>query len=152
MMPTSRARSVTAVARLMAGNRRTVGRYASRPMRIMPPLRPAEPAHGPTRADVVRQWEELEWWNCTYCDASAGATVVLEMDHITPLAKGGVHEWTNLQPSCAECNRLKADRDVAEWLSLAAGHEVDDSSALPDPMHAPAVDDRSQILHKVTFT
>ncbi|MEU8840277.1 HNH endonuclease signature motif containing protein [Streptomyces roseus] len=87
----------------------------------MPPLRPIDPAHGPSRADVVQLWEELEWWSCAYCDADFGGAVIPEVDHVTPLAKGGLHEWSNLAPACAECNRLKSDRDMADWLSVLAG-------------------------------
>lgn len=60
-------------------------------------------------------------WSCVYCDADFGQMVVPEVDHIRPLAHGGLHEWFNLAPACALCNRLKADRDVVEWLSESTG-------------------------------
>ncbi|CAM5401271.1 hypothetical protein SMICM304S_09584 [Streptomyces microflavus] len=74
-----------------------------------------------SRRDVLRRWEELEWWACVYCDASFDRMVVAEVDHVVPLAKGGVHEWANLAPACATCNRLKSDRDMSDWLALSAG-------------------------------
>jgi 5-methylcytosine-specific restriction endonuclease McrA len=47
--------------------------------------------------------------------------VAAEADHVTPLAKGGVHEWSNLAPACRECNRLKSDLDMSDWLRVVAG-------------------------------
>jgi len=31
------------------------------------------------------------------------------LDHIIPLSKGGTHEYANVQPAHAQCNRFKAD-------------------------------------------
>ncbi|MEV7425204.1 HNH endonuclease signature motif containing protein [Streptomyces sp. NPDC091212] len=90
-------------------------------MRFPPFLRPLDPPHGPSRRDVLRRWEELEWWSCTYCDAPFGGMVVAEVDHIRPLAKGGLHIWVNLAPSCRDCNRSKGDRDMTDWLVVLAG-------------------------------
>ncbi|MYY03100.1 hypothetical protein GT035_13005 [Streptomyces sp. SID4913] len=47
--------------------------------------------------------------------------VVAEVDHMTPLARGGVHESFNLAPACAECNRAKGDLDMSDWLRILAG-------------------------------
>ncbi|MGW6638514.1 HNH endonuclease [Streptomyces cyaneofuscatus] len=84
-------------------------------------MRAVEPPSGPSRRDVLRRWEELEWWSCVYCDAPFGPMVVAEVDHVTPLARGGVHEWPNLAPACAGCNQAKADRDMSDWLRFLAG-------------------------------
>jgi hypothetical protein len=56
--------------------------------------------------------------------------VVAEVDHITPVAKGGVHEWGNLAPACAGCNREKSDLDMSEWLPLVAG-QLDTDGDMP---------------------
>lgn len=32
------------------------------------------------------------------------------IDHIVPLAKGGKHEWANIQLACRKCNTIKSDR------------------------------------------
>ncbi|MFD9442111.1 HNH endonuclease [Streptomyces sp. NPDC060001] len=90
-------------------------------MHITPSLRPPEPPLYPSRRDALRRWEELEWWSCAYCDTDFGEKVVPEMDHVRPLAKGGLHEWFNLVPACVGCNRAKSDRDVVEWLLETAG-------------------------------
>ncbi|MFJ6720533.1 HNH endonuclease [Streptomyces sp. NPDC091259] len=66
-------------------------------------------------------WEEEDVWSCAYCDVAFGPEVVSEVDHVIPLAKGGVHEWSNLAPSCRECNRAKSDADITAWLAALAG-------------------------------
>lgn len=38
-----------------------------------------------------------------------------ELDHIIPLAKGGLHDDGNLQLLCRSCNRSKNARDPVEW-------------------------------------
>ncbi|WP_079030511.1 HNH endonuclease signature motif containing protein [Streptomyces ambofaciens] len=86
-------------------------------MHTTPSLRPPEPPLFPSRRDVLRRWEESEEWSCAYCDAAFTQMVVAEVDHIRPLAKGGVHDWANLAPACAACNRAKADTDVVSWLA-----------------------------------
>ncbi|MEU1037647.1 HNH endonuclease signature motif containing protein [Streptomyces sp. NPDC005907] len=91
-------------------------------MRVLPSLRPPEPPHGPSRRDVLRRWEEEDVWSCAYCDSAFGEMVVAEVDHVRPVAKGGVHEYSNLAPACASCNGLKSDRDIGDWLGETAGH------------------------------
>ncbi|WP_420716351.1 HNH endonuclease [Streptomyces sp. H27-H1] len=84
-------------------------------------MRKPEPPSGPTRRDVFGLLEELDCWSCAYCDAPFGGSVEAEMDHVNPLAKGGVHDWSNIAPACRDCNRLKSDQDIADWLGLLAG-------------------------------
>ncbi len=48
-------------------------------------------------------------FTCRYCGAQA-PTVVLEIDHIEPVAKGGSNHALNLITSCSGCNRGKSDR------------------------------------------
>lgn len=112
------------VGRTVAGIRPRAMRPVPRPMRITPLLRPAEPPLYPSRRDVLRRWEELEVWSCAYCDCAFNEKVVPEVDHIRPLAKGGLHEWANFAPACARCNRLKADQDVGEWLAKTTGEGI----------------------------
>ncbi len=47
-------------------------------------------------------------FTCVYCGRKA-PDVVLEVDHITPVAKGGDNNIINLVTSCFECNRGKKD-------------------------------------------
>lgn len=45
-------------------------------------------------------------FKCQYCGRSA-PDVVLQVDHITPVSKGGTNDLTNLITSCVECNQGK---------------------------------------------
>lgn len=48
-------------------------------------------------------------FTCQYCGKSA-PDVVLHLDHINPVAKGGGPDILNLVTSCADCNSGKSDR------------------------------------------
>jgi hypothetical protein len=56
-------------------------------------------------------------FTCQYCGYSAPG-VVLQIDHIKPVSKGGSNELLNLITSCANCNAGKSD------------HRLDDDSTL----------------------
>jgi 5-methylcytosine-specific restriction endonuclease McrA len=63
-------------------------------------------------------------WSCAYCDCAFNKKVVPEVDHVRPLAKGGLHEWSNFAPACAWCNRTKGDQDVVKWLVKTTGESL----------------------------
>lgn len=46
---------------------------------------------------------------CQYCGSTPPA-IVLELDHIHPISKGGSDGKENLLTSCMECNRGKSDK------------------------------------------
>ena len=48
---------------------------------------------------------------CIYC----GSTGKVEIDHVIPLNRGGVHGIGNLAPACLNCNRSRQDYFVMEW-------------------------------------
>jgi 5-methylcytosine-specific restriction endonuclease McrA len=50
---------------------------------------------------------------CAYCLAPDEP---LELDHIVPLARGGLHVRSNVAPACARCNRYKGSRLLADFL------------------------------------
>mgnify|MGYP002700374209 CR=1 FL=1 len=50
-------------------------------------------------------------FSCQYCGQSA-PDVVLNADHIKPVAKGGDNSITNLITSCFDCNSGKSDREL----------------------------------------
>jgi len=52
-------------------------------------------------------------FTCQYCGAKA-PDVVLEVDHIHPVAEGGDDNEVNLTTACFGCNRGKSDRLVGE--------------------------------------
>ena len=56
-------------------------------------------------------------FTCQYCGRKA-PDVVLEVDHITPVAKGGKNNIMNLITSCMECNRGKGKNVLSENQTL----------------------------------
>jgi hypothetical protein len=52
-------------------------------------------------------------FTCQYCGRQA-PDVVLNIDHITPVAKGGTNDITNLITSCFDCNSGKSDRELSD--------------------------------------
>jgi len=56
-------------------------------------------------------------FKCQYCGASA-PDVLLHVDHIHPVAKGGTAEITNLITACVDCNGGKSDRLLSDDAAL----------------------------------
>lgn len=52
-------------------------------------------------------------FQCQYCGASA-PDVMLEIDHIKPVSKGGKNDIVNLITSCFDCNRGKGPRELSD--------------------------------------
>lgn len=52
-------------------------------------------------------------FTCQYCGNKA-PDVILEIDHINPVSKGGKNSILNLITSCFDCNRGKSDRIISE--------------------------------------
>ena len=52
-------------------------------------------------------------FTCQYCGRKA-PDVVLEVDHIQPVSKGGKNEMMNLVTSCRDCNRGKGKRKLSD--------------------------------------
>lgn len=48
---------------------------------------------------------------CVEC----GSTDKISADHIIPVARGGEHSESNLQPLCGPCNSSKRDLTMTEW-------------------------------------
>lgn len=55
--------------------------------------------------------------SCACCGISE-ATTKLEIDHILPLSKGGVHRKDNIQPLCRSCNSSKGNKYIKYEPSL----------------------------------
>lgn len=58
-----------------------------------------------------KEWEQIKdrfGQRCAYCKRTA---VRLEMDHVTPLSKGGAHTANNIVPACRTCNAKKGNRE-----------------------------------------
>lgn len=60
-------------------------------------------------------------FTCQYCGQNA-PDVVLECDHITPVAEGGDNDLMNLITSCKDCNRGKAARRLDDDTVVAKRH------------------------------
>ena len=50
-------------------------------------------------------------YRCQYCGVE---TSHLTLDHLVPRSRGGAHTWTNLVSACADCNRRKGGKSLAE--------------------------------------
>jgi hypothetical protein len=64
---------------------------------------------------IVKCLRVLQQDGCHYCgtDISGG----WEIEHMTPLCRGGLHSWTNICLSCSPCNRRKSMKTAEEFLS-----------------------------------
>lgn len=56
-------------------------------------------------------------FTCQYCGGQAPA-VILHVDHIEPVAKGGTNDLMNLITACEPCNAGKSDRRLGEHVAL----------------------------------
>lgn len=66
-----------------------------------------------TRFEVFKR----DSFKCVYCGCSA-PEVVLQIDHITPVAKGGTDDLFNLASSCFDCNSGKSDRRLDDRTAI----------------------------------
>lgn len=57
-------------------------------------------------------------FTCQYCGAAA-PSVILNVDHVVALAKGGTSDITNLVTSCFGCNSGKSDKKLSDATVLA---------------------------------
>jgi hypothetical protein len=59
--------------------------------------------------------KERDNHTCTYCSVSLAVEphLLLEVDHIIPVSKGGLTTLDNLQALCWRCNRTKSNKAVA---------------------------------------
>jgi len=58
---------------------------------------------------TTEEWEEIKRahdYRCAYCPSFGP----LEMDHVVPLSKGGIHHKSNIVPACKPCNSRKGAR------------------------------------------
>lgn len=62
-----------------------------------------------TRFEVFKR----DSFKCQYCGRSA-PDVILEVDHIKPVAEGGKNTLMNLITSCQDCNRGKGKRTLGD--------------------------------------
>lgn len=71
----------------------------------------------PIRKSVRFEVFKRDNFTCQYCGAKA-PEVVLHLDHINPVSKGGDSEIINLLTSCEPCNLGKSDRLLSDSSSI----------------------------------
>lgn len=55
---------------------------------------------------------------CAYCGGEAEV-----IDHVIPVSKGGDSSFSNLAPSCSECNYKKSNKNLIYFLAIRSHHD-----------------------------
>lgn len=71
---------------------------------------PPEFKRKPIKPSVRFQILKRDDYRCQMCGATAKDGATLEIDHITPVSKGGGNDPDNLQVLCRDCNAGKSDQ------------------------------------------
>lgn len=69
---------------------------------------------------ISKQVFSRDSYTCQYCLKKGG---LLEVDHVTPISKGGSNRLSNLTTACRRCNRQKKDKTVKEFIAWRRRHE-----------------------------
>lgn len=67
---------------------------------------------------TLAEWREIleEFdYRCAYCQSPED----IELEHMTPLARGGRHSKENVVPACGDCNGRKNSKTIFEFLAVA---------------------------------
>lgn len=71
--------------------------------------------------DSLQNWIEHQQGKlCPYCGQEANS-----VDHVVPLSRGGVHELSNLEYTCNDCNlvkRAKTREEFVKWIKAVYGY------------------------------
>jgi 5-methylcytosine-specific restriction endonuclease McrA len=84
-------------------------------VRLMDMRKLAKRRAAPIGTFHIRDWRQLKnlWGHrCAYCGKSSKK---LTVDHMVPLARGGIHDVSNIVPACLSCNTSKCARTVEEY-------------------------------------
>lgn len=87
--------------------------------------------HGLPRL-TLREWVQRvkEFENCcAYCGQEPekdedGNKKFLEIEHLTPLSRGGEHRIHNVVPACPTCNKMKGQMTHDEFMEKLDGQDV----------------------------
>ena len=60
---------------------------------------------------------ERQWGHCFWCRRPFTAERQPTLDHFDPLARGGLHDDSNVVAACLSCNARKNNRDPEEFAS-----------------------------------
>ncbi len=72
-----------------------------------------KPLSKKTRFEVFKR----DRFTCQYCGKMA-PDVILEVDHIKPVAEGGTNKMINLITACRDCNRGKGKRKLSDDVEI----------------------------------
>jgi len=82
---------------------------------------PADDRHIKKEKEKARELRHTQWWKnkvaegvCYYCGEKF-PPAELTMDHIVPVARGGMSTKGNVVPACKECNNKKKYLLPIEW-------------------------------------
>jgi predicted restriction endonuclease len=74
-----------------------------------PPLQEKEIKRQPIKPSLRFEILKRDGYRCQMCGVTAKDGATLEIDHITPVSKGGSNDADNLQVLCRDCNIGKSD-------------------------------------------
>lgn len=59
---------------------------------------------------------DLQEGRCAYCNRHESETGTLEIEHTTPISRGGMHDISNIVLACRGCNSSKESKTLEEYL------------------------------------
>lgn len=86
---------------------------------------------------TTAQWKQilsLAGDHCFYCPGPYEV-----MEHVTPLARGGRHDFDNVVPACHPCNTEKGAKTVEEWRPEEAELIIKRLARLAEDMRQPSL-------------
>lgn len=66
---------------------------------------------GTFTGDDWRRMKQIYNYTCLCCGRHE-PEIKLALDHIHPIARGGLHQWDNIQPLCQSCNSAKCAKTI----------------------------------------
>ena len=87
-------------------------RYLARRRRPIRPGGPVAMSREPIPAGLRFAVLRRDGFRCAYCGRGEGEGVKLHIDHLVPVARGGLTELENLVTACATCNIGKSATDL----------------------------------------
>ena len=85
------------------------------------------------RLDLLFRLAEAQNWRCCYChermDGDVGAPDCATIEHVQPMSKGGVDEWSNMAAACKKCNQ---DLGAKDWTPILKSQPTSAAGYLGD--------------------
>ena len=96
------------------------------------------------RREIIDAWDGA----CAYCGCEPEK---ITLDHVNPMANGGMTVRSNLVPACAECNVSKNHRDVWQWFQAQPFHTAAREQQIRSWLAAEAVASTHERHNDTTF-